>query len=190
VVREVEVRAYFSGSREEFEEWIERIESGYADHDVVSFQFTFWTNWFSIASYAIHEYILRTRDRIVKEIWEKLEEEDFEPNVNVTVEKDGWKRRYRIDVYAQKKRKLYLGLPVIVRVIQILPTLLRIVLGALIAVLAVIGISIAIEFVRGFVDMIVKIVEVTREVAYQTGRGLAVLILLALAYIVYREVRR
>jgi hypothetical protein len=190
VVREIKVRAYFSGSKEEFEEWIERLESNYADHDVVSFQFAFFTNWFNIVSYAVHEYLLKTRDKIVREIMEKLEEEGFEPNVNVTVEADGWNRRYRIDVEAKKKKVLYLGLPLIVRIIQILPRLLQIVANALIAVLAVIGLTVAIEVVRGFVDIIVRVVEVAREVAYQTGRGLAILILLALAYILYREVRR
>jgi hypothetical protein len=190
-VREVKVRSYFSGSREEFEEWIDRLESEYADHDVVSFQFTFYTNWFSIASYYVHEYLLRTREKIVKEIMEKLEEEGFEPNVNITVEADGWNRRYRIDVYAEKKKVLYLGLPaIIVRVIQILPRLLQIVIDALIVVLAVIGLTIAIEIIHGFVDIIVKVVETAREVAYQTGRGLAILALLALAYLIYREVRR
>ncbi len=145
---------------------------------------------FNIVSYAVHEYILRTRDKIKKEIWEKLEEEGLEPNVNVTVEADGWYRRYRIDVYAEKKKVLYLGLPaIIVRVIQILPKLLQIIVNALIVVLAVIGISIAIEIIYGFVDMIVRVVETTREIAYQTGRGLGILLLLALAYIVYREVR-
>jgi cbb3-type cytochrome oxidase subunit 3 len=188
--QEVKVRAYFDGSKEEFEEWIERIESNYADHDVVSFQFAFFTNWFNIVSYAVHEYILRTRDRIVKEIMEKLEEEGFESNVNVYVEQDGWNRRYRIDIYAEKKKVLYLGLPILMRVIQILPRLLQIVANALIAVLAVIGLTIAIEIIHGFVDIIVKVVETAREVAYQTGRGLAILILLALAYILYREVRR
>jgi hypothetical protein len=121
---------------------------------------------------------------------EKLEEEGFEANVNVTVEADGWNRRYRIDVEARKKKVLYLGLPLIVRVIQILPRLLQIVLGALIAVLAVIGISIAIEIIHGFVDIIYKVVKTAREVAYQTGNWLAILVLLALAYIIYREVRR
>lgn len=188
--QEIKVREYFDGTEEEFEEWIELVESKYADHDVQSFQFTFWTNWFNIASYAIHEYILKTRDRIKKEIYEKLEEEGFEPNVNVYVESDGWYRRYRIDVYAEKKKVLYLGLSVIVRVIQILPRLLQIIAGALVAVLAIIGITIVIEIIHGFVDIIYKVVETAREVAYQTGRGLAILILLALAYIMYREVRR
>jgi SOS response regulatory protein OraA/RecX len=188
--QEIKVRAYFDGTKEEFEEWIESIESKYADHDVVSFQFTFYTNWFSIASYAIHEYILKTRDRIKKEIYEKLEEEGFEPNVNVYVESDGWYRRYRIDVYAEKKKVLYLGLPIVVRIIQILPRLLQIIANALIVVLAVIGLTVAIEIIHGFVDIIVKVVETAREVAYQTGRGLAILVLLALAYLIYREVRR
>jgi cbb3-type cytochrome oxidase subunit 3 len=190
MVREIKVRAYFYGDREEFEEWIEELEARYADHDVVSFQFAFFTNWFNIASYAIHEYLLKTRNKIVKEIMEKLEEEGFEPNVNVTVESDGWYRRYRIDVEAKKKKVLYLGLPIVVRIIQILPRLLQIITSALITVLAVIGLTVAIEVVRGFVDIIVRVVEVAREVAYQTGRGLAILILLALAYIIYREVRR
>ena len=190
-VREIKVRAYFDGSREEFEEWIERLESEYANHDVVSFQFTFYTNWFNVVSYAVHEYILRTRERIVKEIMEKLEEEGFEPNVNVTVEADGWYRRYRIDVYAEKKKVLYLGLPaIIVRVIQILPRLLKIIIEALIVVLAIVGISIAIEIIRGFVDIIVRVVEKAGEVAYTTGNLLGILVLLALAYIVYRGVRR
>jgi len=190
-VREIKVREYFDGSESEFQEWIEHIESKYADHDVVSFQFTFYTNWFNIASYAVHEYLLKTRERIKKEIFEKLEKEGFEPNVNVTVEADGWYRRYRIDVYAEKKKVLYLGLPaIIVRVIQILPRLLKIIIEALIVVLAIVGISIAIEIIRGFVDIIVKIVETAKEIAYQTGRGLAILVLLALAYIIYREVRR
>jgi hypothetical protein len=189
--QEVKVREYFDGTKEEFEEWIELVESKYADHDVQSFQFTFWTNWFNIVSYAVHEYLLKTREKIVKEIMEKLEEEGFEANVNVTVEADGWNRRYRIDVEARKKKVLYLGLPVIVRVIQILPRLLQIVLGALIAVLAVIGISIAIEIIHGFVDIIYKVVEKTEKIAYTTtGNWLAILVLLALAYIVYREVRR
>jgi hypothetical protein len=191
--QEVKVRAYFDGSKEEFEEWIEEIEARYADHDVELFQFAFWTNWFNIVSYAVHEYLLKTKDKIVKEIMEKLEEEGFEPNVNVTVEADGWYRRYRIDVYAKKKKVLYLGLPILVRVIQILPRLLQIITNALIAVLAVIGLTIAIEIIHGFVDIIVKVVEKTREtreIAYQTGRGLAVLVLLALAYLIYREVRR
>jgi cbb3-type cytochrome oxidase subunit 3 len=190
VVRERKVRAYFDGSKEEFEEWIERLESEYADHDVVSFQFTFWTNWFNIASYAVHEYLLNTREKIKKEVWRKLEEEGFEPNVNVTVEADGWNRRYRIDVEARKKKVLYLGLPFIVRIIQILPRLLRIIADALIVVLAVIGLTIAIEIIHGFVDIVYKVVETAREVAYQTGRGLGILLLLALAYIIYREVRR
>ena len=190
VVREIKVREYFDGSESEFQEWIERIESKYADHDVVSFQFTFYTNWFNIASYAVHEYLLKTRERIKKEIFEKLEKEGFEPNVNVTVEADGWNRRYRIDVYAEKKKVLYLGLSIWIRVIQILPRLLQIIIGALIAVLAVIGLTIAIETIHGFVDIIYKVVETAKEVAYQTGRGLAILVLLALAYIVYREVRR
>jgi hypothetical protein len=189
--QEIKVREYFDGSKEKFEEWIELVESKYADHDVQSFQFTFWTNWFNIISYAVHEYVLKTREKIVKEIMEKLEEEGFEANVNVTVEADGWNRRYRIDVEARKKKVLYLGLPVIVRVIQILPRLLQIVLGALIAVLAVIGISIAIEIIHGFVDIIYKVVEKTEKIAYTTtGNWLAILVLLALAYIVYREVRR
>jgi glucan phosphoethanolaminetransferase (alkaline phosphatase superfamily) len=75
-------------------------------------------------------------------------------------------------------------------VIQILPRLLKIIIEALIVVLAVIGLTITIEIIKGFVDIIVKIVETAREVAYQTGRGLAILVLLALAYIIYREVRR
>jgi cbb3-type cytochrome oxidase subunit 3 len=189
--QEVKVREYFYGNKDKFEKWIEEIDAKYADHDVVSFHFTFYTNWFNIVSYAVHEYLLRSRDKIVKEIMEKLEEEGFEPNVNVTVEADGWNRRYRIDVYAEKKKVLYLGLPaIIVRVIQILPRLLQIIIEALIVVLAVIGITVAIEIVKGFVDIIYKVVETAREVAYQTGRGLAILVLLALAYIVYREVRR
>ena len=188
--QEIKVREYFDGSEEEFEEWIELVESKYADHDVERFQFTFWTNWFNIVSYAVHEYLLKSRDKIVKEIMEKLEEEGFEPNVNITVEADGWNRRYRIDVEAKKKEKLYLGLPVIIRVIQILPRLLQIVLGALIAVLAIIGITIAIEIIHGFVDIIYKVVEKTEEIAYTTGNWLAILILLALAYIIYREVRK
>jgi hypothetical protein len=164
VSQEIKVREYFDGNKEEFEEWIELVESKYADHDVQSFQFTFWTNWFNIASYAIHEYILKTREKIKKEIFEKLEEEGFEPNVNVTVEADGWYRRYRIDVYAEKKKVLYLGLPaIIVRVIQILPRLLQIVLGALIAVLAIIGITIAIEIIHGFVDIIYKVMRRLRR---------------------------
>jgi hypothetical protein len=189
--QEIKVREYFDGSKDEFEEWIELVESKYADHDVESFQFTFWTNWFNIVSYAVHEYLLKTKDRIVKEIKEKLEEEGFEPNVNVYVESDGWYRRYRIDVYAEKKKVLYLGLPaIIVRVIQILPRLLQIIAGALIAVLAIIGLTIAIEIIHGFVDIIVKVVEKAREVAYKAGGGLAILVLLVLAYIILREVRR
>ena len=190
VVREIKVRAYFDGDVEEFESWIEELDSKYADHDVQLFQFTFWTNWFNIASYAIHEYLLKTRERIKREIFEKLEEEGFEPNVNVMVESDGWYRRYRIDVEARKKKVLYLGLPMLIRVIQILPRLLQIVANALIVVLAVIGLTIAIEIVHGFVDIIYKVVEVTREIAYQTGRGLAILVLLVLGYIILREVRR
>jgi cbb3-type cytochrome oxidase subunit 3 len=188
--QEVKVREYFDGSREEFEEWIELVESKYADHDVQSFQFTFWTNWFNIVSYAVHEYLLKSRDKIVKEILEKLEEEGFEANVNVTVEADGWNRRYRIDVEARKKKVYYLGLPIVVRIIQILPRLLKIVIEALIVVLAVIGISIAIKIIHGFIDIIYKVVEEARRVAYTTGNWLAVLILLALAYIIYRKVRR
>ena len=190
VVREIKVREYFDGSESEFQEWIEHIESKYADHDVVSFQFTFYTNWFNIASYAVHEYLLKSRDKIVKEVMEKLEEEGFESNVNVTVESDGWYRRYRIDVEARKKKVLHLGLSIIIRVIQILPRLLQIVLGVLIAVLAVIGLTIAIEIINGFVDIVYKVVETAREVAYTTGNWLAILVLLTLAYIVYREVRR
>jgi hypothetical protein len=189
-VREIKVRSYFVGTKEEFEAWMEQLESNYADHNVVGFHFTFYTNWFNVVSYAVHEYILKTRERIIKEIMEKLEEEGFESNVNVYIEKDGWNRRYRIDVDARKKEVLYLGLPIIIRVIKILPRLLQIVLGALITVLAVIGITITIELIRGFVDMIVKVVEVTREVAYTTGNWLGILVLLALAYIIYREVRR
>jgi cbb3-type cytochrome oxidase subunit 3 len=191
--QEIKVREYFDGNKEEFERWVELVESKYADHDVERFLFTFWTNWFNIVSYAVHEYLLKTKDKIVKEILEKLEEEGFEPNVNVTIEADGWYRRYRIDVEARKKKVLYLGLPIIVRVIQILPRLLQIIVEALIVVLAVIGLTIAIEIIHGIVDIIVKVVEKTREtreIAYQTGRGLAILILLALAYIIYREVRR
>jgi hypothetical protein len=188
--QEIKVREYFDGTKEEFEKWIKLVESKYVDHDVQSFQFTFYTNWFNIASYAIHEHILKTREKIKKEIFEKLEKEGFEPNVNVTVEADGWNRRYRIDLEARKKKVLYLGLPLIVRVLQILPRLLQIVLGALIAVLAVIGISIAIEIIHGFVDIIYKVVEKTEKIAYTTGNWLAILVLLALAYIIYREVRR
>jgi hypothetical protein len=190
VSQEIKVREYFDGTKEEFEEWIELVESKYADHDVQSFQFTFWTNWFNIVSYAVHEYLLKSRDKIVKEILEKLEEEGFEANVNVYIEADGWNRRYRIDVEARKKKVLYLGLPVLVRVIQILPRLLQIVLGALIAVLAIIGITIAIEIIHGFVDIIYKVIEKTEKIAYTTGNWLAILILLALAYTIYREVRR
>jgi hypothetical protein len=40
--QEIKVREYFDGTKEEFEEWIELVESKYADHDVQSFQFTFW----------------------------------------------------------------------------------------------------------------------------------------------------
>lgn len=188
--QEVKVREYFDGNKDEFEKWIEEIDVKYAVHDVKRFQFTFWTNWFNIVSYAVHEYLLKSKDRIVKEIMEKLEEEGFESNVNVTVEADGWYRRYRIDVEARKKKVLYLGLPILVRIIQILPRLLQIIIEALIVVLAVIGLTIAIEIIHGFVDIIVKVVETAREIAYQTGRGLAILILLALAYTVYREVRR
>ena len=191
MVREVKVREYFDGNREEFERWIEEIDAKYADHDVVSFHFTFYTNWFNVVSYAVHEYILKTRDRIVREIMEKLEEEGFESNVNVYVESDGWNRRYRIDVEARKKKVLHLGLPgILVRIIQILPRLLRIIIEALIVVLAIVGISIAIEIIHGFVDIIVRVVEKAREVAYTTGNWLAVLILLALVYIAYRTVRK
>jgi hypothetical protein len=188
--QEIKVREYFDGTKEEFEKWIELVESKYADHDVQSFQFTFWTNWFNIVSYAVHEYILKTKDRIVKEIKDKLEEEGFESNVNVYVEQDGWNRRYRIDVEARKKKVLYLGLPIIVRVIQILPRLLQIVIEALIVVLAVIGLTVAIEVIHGFLDIIYKVIKKTEEIAYTTGNWLAILVLLALAYIIYREVRR
>jgi cbb3-type cytochrome oxidase subunit 3 len=189
-VKEVSVRAYFQGSPEEFEEWIEQLESKYADHDVKLLYFTFYTNWFNIVSYAVHEYLLRTRDRIVREIMEKLEEEGFEPSVNVYIESEGLNRRYVIYVEARKKRVLYLGLPIIVRIAQILPRLLQIVINALTAILVAIGIVVSIELIRGFVDITIKVVETAREVAYQTGRGLAILVLLALAYIIYREVRR
>ena len=187
------VREYFDGNKDEFEKWIEEIDAKYADHDVVSFHFTFYTNWFNIVSYAVHEYLLKSRDKIVKEITEKLDEEGFESNVNVTVEADGWYRRYRIDVEARRKKVLYLGLPglsILVRIIQILPRLLQIIIEVLIVVLAIVGISIVIEIIRGFVDIIVRVVEKAREVAYTTGNLLGILVLLALAYIIYREVRR
>jgi hypothetical protein len=186
------VREYFDGgSRAEFERWIREIDAKYSRHNVESLRFVFYTNWFNIVSYAIHEHLLKSREKIVKEIKDWLDKEGFESSVNVFVEANRWNRRYKIDVYAIRKRRLELGLPVVaIRIIQILPRLLKAVIGVLVAVLAVIGLTITIEFIRGFVNIAVEVVEEAREVAYTTGNWLAVLILLALAYIVYREVRR
>jgi hypothetical protein len=180
------VREYFDGgSQAEFERWIREIDAKYSRHNVESFRFVFYTNWFNIVSYAIHERLLKSREKIVKEIKDWLDKEGFESSVNVFVEANRWNRRYKIDVYAIRKRRLELGL-VAIRIIQILPRLLRIIAGALVAVLAVLGIAIAIEFIRGFVNIAVEVVGEARK----AGNWLAVLILIALAYIIYREVRR
>jgi hypothetical protein len=187
------VREYFEGgSQAEFENWIREIDAKYGRHNVESLRFVFYTNWFNIVSYAIHEYLLNSREKISKEIKDWLDREGFESSVDVFVEADGWNRRYKIDVYAIRKKSLYLGLPVIVRIIQILPRLLKTMIGILIAVLAVIGLTITIEFIRGFVNIAVEVVEKAREVpevAYQAGGGLAILILLILALIILRGVR-
>jgi hypothetical protein len=187
------VREYFDGgSKEEFEDWIRRIDAKYGRHNVESIRFVFYTNWFNIVSYAIHEYLLKSREKIAKEIKDWLDKEGFESSVDVFVEANGWNRRYKIDVYAVRKKVLYLGLPVFIRIIQILPRLLKAITGVLIAVLAVIGLTITIEFIRGFVNIAVEVVEEVREVAYQAGQaggGLAILILLILALIILRGVR-
>ncbi len=188
------VREYFEGgSQAEFEDWIRKIEAKYGRHNVESLRFVFYTNWFNILVHGIHEYLLKSREKIVKEIKDWLDKEGFESSVDVFVEADGWNRRYKIDIYAIRKKTLQLGLPTVaIRIIQILPRLLKAVIGILIAILAVIGLTITIEFIRGFVNIGVEVVEEVREVAevaYQAGGGLAIIILILLAVIILRWVR-
>jgi len=184
------VREYFEGgSQADFEKWVKEIDAKYGRHNVETMRFVFYTKWFNIVSYTIHEYLLKSREKIVNEIRDWLDKEGFESSVEAFVEADGWNRRYKIDVYAVRKRRLELGLPVFIRIIHILPRLLKAIISILIAVLAVIGLTITIEFIRGFVNIAVEVVGEARDVAYQAGGGLAVLILLLLALIILREVR-
>jgi hypothetical protein len=191
IVEEVTVREWFEGSEEEFNRWVRSIDSKYPKHDLQRFRFTFYTNWFNVVAYWIHEYILKSREKIKNEIEKQLEELKLEPvSVIVDVESEGWNRRFRIEVEARKKRVLTLGAPMLLRIITILPRVVSIVLRALMIVLAtiiaILGITLIISFIQGFVEIITWI---ARE-AERLGNIVALALLALAGYVIYREVRR
>ena len=191
IVEEVTAREWFEGSEEEFNIWVRSIDSKYPKHDLQRFRFTFYTNWFNVIAYWIHEYILKSRDKIREEIEKQLEELNLEPtSVVVDVESEGWNRRFKIEVEARKKRILYLGAPTLLRIITILPRVVSVVIRALVIVLAtilaILGVTLAISFIRGFVEVVAWI---ARE-AERLGNIVALALLALAGYVIYREVRR
>jgi hypothetical protein len=111
IVEEITVREWFEGSEEEFNRWVREIDSKYPKHDMLRFRFTFYTNWFNVVAYWIHEYILKSREKIKNEIEKQLEELKLEPvSVKVDVESEGWNRRFRIEVEARKRKSYTLVL--------------------------------------------------------------------------------
>ena len=191
IVEEITIKEWFEGSEEEFNRWVRDIDRKYTEHDLLRFRFTFYTNWFNVVAYWIHEYILKSREKIKNEIEKQLEELKLEPTlIKVDVESEGWNRRFKIEVEARKKRVLALGAPVLLRVITVLPRVVSIVLRALVVVLAtiiaILGITLVISFIQGFVEVVTWI---ARE-AERLGNIVALALLALAGYVIYKEVSR